>query len=364
MVVDDSAVIRGMITRILESDPAVQVVASAQNGEMALAMYAKHKPDVVILDIEMPVMDGMAALNEMIARWPDAKIVMCSTMTLQNAEISMRALTQGAVDYIPKPTSTSEVNSSDDFRERLITLAKSFGKPHKGPLPERTQRPSLQATADMPERAKFVLPPPGTPITLRPEPASGWRPRILAVGSSTGGPQALFDFFKPLKDLKNIPVVITQHMPATFTAMLAQHIKLHTGLDCVEAEEGMPLKVGRAHLAQGGKHMLVKKNDQGQLVLSLNDGPPENFCKPAVDPMLRSLIPLYARDILTVILTGMGADGMLGCKAVIEAGGFVAAQDQASSIVWGMPGAVAVQGLCSKILPPNELGQWVGKKVL
>jgi len=364
MVVDDSAVIRGMITRILESSPGIQVVASAQNGEIALNQYNKHKPDVVILDIEMPVMDGITALGLLMKTNPDAKVVMCSTLTLQNAEISLRAMELGAVDYIPKPTSTSEINSSAGFHDRIITLVRSFGKMVKGPLPTPARALTVPANPDAPERAKFVLPPPGTPITLRAEPVALWRPRILAVGSSTGGPQALFEFFKPLKDIKNIPVVITQHMPPTFTALLAQHIKMHTGLECVEAAEGMPLLPGRAHLARGGMHMTLQKNPAGQLCLHLDDGPPENFCKPAVDPMLRSLLPHYARDILTVILTGMGADGMLGSKAVVEAGAYVAAQDQASSIVWGMPGAVATQGLCCKVATPRELGAWVAKKVL
>jgi len=363
-VVDDSAVIRGMITRILETSPRNSVVSSVQNGEIAVSSYDRIKPDMVILDIEMPVMDGLTALKLLLEKHPDAKVVMCSTLTQHNAEISLKAMALGAVDYIPKPTSTADLNSSNEFRDKLLALAKSFAKPFDGPLPTRPQRPAQQTPAELPERTKFVLPPPGTAITYRPEPHSTWRPRILAVGSSTGGPQALFEFFKPLKDIKNIPVVITQHMPPTFTAILAQHIKMHTGLDCVEAQEGMPLLPGHAYVAHGGVHMLVKKNDQGQLALTLNDGPPENFCKPAVDPMLRSLIPHYARDILTVILTGMGADGLLGSKAVIEAGGYVVAQDQASSVVWGMPGAVATQGLCCKVLPPYELGAWVAKKVL
>ena len=364
MVVDDSAVIRGMVTRILESDPAITVVASAPNGEVALKLYEQNKPDMVTLDIEMPVMDGLVTLQELIKKYPDAKIVMCSTLTRENAEISLRAMALGAADYIAKPTSTTEVNSSADFREKLLSLARSFARPHAGPAPAKTERPAPRPGVALPERAKFTLPPAGTLVQLRPEPPQSWKPRILAVGSSTGGPQALFEFFSPLKDLRNIPVVLTQHMPPTFTAILAQHIKMHTGLDCVEAAEDMPLKAGRIHLARGGLHMLVRKGDHGSLSLGLNDGPPENFCKPAVDPMLRSLIPLYARDILTVILTGMGADGLNGSRAVVEAGGVVAAQDQASSVVWGMPGAVATQGLCSKVLQPRELGEWVARKVL
>jgi two-component system chemotaxis response regulator CheB len=359
MVVDDSAVIRGMITRILESDPAIKVVASAQNGEVALRLYEDHKPDVVILDIEMPVMDGIAALTELMKRHPDAKVVMCSTLTQQNAEISIRAMELGAVDYVPKPTSTSEINNSSDFHARVRELVRSFGR-------ARPRESAAAAVETKPSAAKsgFSLPGANAQFTLRPAPNPGWRPRVLAIGSSTGGPQALFEFLKPLKGIKDIPIVITQHMPPTFTALLAQHISQQTGVPCVEAQEGLPLLPGRAHLAKGGLHMLIRKNDSGQPVLSLDDGPQENFCKPAVDPMLRSLIPFYGRDILTVILTGMGSDGMLGARAVVDAGGYVYAQDQATSVVWGMPGAVAMAGLCSLVLPIRELGPAVARKVL
>lgn len=365
MVVDDSAVIRGMITRILESDQFIKVVASAQNGQAALTLYEEHKPDVVILDIEMPVMDGITALTELMKRHKNAKVIMCSTLTLENAEISMKAMALGAVDYIPKPTSTSELNNSNDFRARVIELVRAFGKSRPRNADDAIPAPTPSvAKAAGATTAGFVMPGAGASFTKRNEPPSLWKPRILAVGSSTGGPQALFEFFKALKGVKDIPIVITQHMPATFTALLAQHITQQTGVPCVEAAEGMPLLPGRAHLAKGGLHMLVQKNDAGQMVLHLDDGPQENFCKPAVDPMLRSLIPFYSRDILTVILTGMGSDGMLGGKAVVEAGGYVVAQDQASSVVWGMPGAVAMAGLCSAVLPIKEIGGYVARKVL
>jgi len=365
LVVDDSAVIRGMITRIIESDPYIKVIASAPNGEIALRLYDEYKPDVVILDIEMPVMDGMTALTELMKRHKDAKVIMCSTLSLENAEISMKALEIGAVDYIPKPSSSSELNNSADFRARMIELVRSFGKrrPRNADSSIPAPAPSVAKAAGA-ATAGFVMPGAGAAFPKRGEPTALWKPRILAVGSSTGGPQALFEFFKPLKGIKDIPIVITQHMPPTFTALLAQHITQQSGVPCVEAAEGMPLLPGRAHLAKGGLHMLIKKNDAGQMVLHLDDGPQENFCKPAVDPMLRSLIPHYGRDILTVILTGMGSDGMLGGKDVVEAGGYVVAQDQASSVVWGMPGAVAMAGLCSAVLPIKEIGGYVAKRVL
>ncbi len=359
MVVDDSAVIRGMLTRIIESEGGIKVVASAQNGEVALKLYDDFKPDVVIMDIEMPVMDGITALTHLIKKHPKAKVVMCSTLSLENAEISLKAMAIGAVDYIPKPTSTTEINKSSDFRNGIIQLVQSFGK-----TPPATPHRQTEATHKTAPKSHFALPSANATFTLKPAPLPTWKPRILAVGSSTGGPQALFEFFKPLKGIKNIPIVVTQHMPATFTALLAQHITTNTGIDCVEAAEGMPLLPGRIHLAKGGLHMLIKKNDAGAAVLTLNDGAPENFCKPAVDPMLRSLISYYGRDILTVILTGMGSDGMLGAQDITTAGGFVAAQDQASSVVWGMPGAVAMAGLCYTVLPIKEIGAHIAKKVL
>lgn len=364
MVVDDSAVIRGMITRIVESDPYIKVVASAQNGEIAIKYYGEFKPDVVIMDIEMPVMDGITALGHMIKTYPEAKVIMCSTLTLDNAEISLKAMSIGAVDYIPKPTSTTDINKSSDFHNSLVQLIRSFGKPLPPEIEAKINRDTAKPVSSSKTGSGFVLPPSGAKFALRPAPPAGWKPRILAVGSSTGGPQALFEFLKPLKGIKNIPIVITQHMPPTFTALLAQHITTNTGIPCVEATDGMPLLPGRAHLAKGGLHMLLKKSESGAPMLALDDGPAENFCKPAVDPMLRSLIPYYARDILTVILTGMGSDGMLGAQEVINAGGHVAAQDQATSVVWGMPGAAAMAGLCYNVLPIKDLGTHIAQKVL
>lgn len=375
MVVDDSAVIRGMLTRILETDPGIRVVASAPNGEIALQIYTRSKCDVVILDIEMPVMNGMETLPKLLALDKNARVVMCSTLTKENAEISLRAMALGAIDYVPKPTSTSTLNNSTEFRDRLVELVKSAGG--GASLPAQTAPNGIKTVAPIiagnaatstpvirDDAHKSSLLTPNAPLQYRAEPPLSWRPRILAVGSSTGGPQALFEFLKPLKAIKNIPIVITQHMPPTFTKLLAQHISAQTGIDCQEAEENMPVEPGKAYLAQGGKHMLFKKNEMGHIALTLNDGPPENFCKPAVDPMLRSLIPFYGRDILVTILTGMGSDGMHGARAVVDAGGYVYAQDQKTSVVWGMPGAVATAGLCSAILPITELGAHAAKKVL
>ncbi len=181
-------------------------------------------------------------------------------------------------------------------------------------------------------------------------------PRVIAIGSSTGGPQALPEVLGHLAGRVRQPIVITQHMPAAFTLVLANFLERQTRLPTVQAEEGMPVRAGRVHLAPGGRHLLMAE-DNGQVVCRIDDGPAENFCKPAVDPMLRSVVDVYGSRALAVILTGMGQDGLLGCRALVEAGGAVLAQDEASSVVWGMPGAVAKAGLCQAVLPLDRLAE-------
>jgi two-component system chemotaxis response regulator CheB len=186
------------------------------------------------------------------------------------------------------------------------------------------------------------------------------RPDVIAIGSSTGGPQALFEVLAHLKGGVTQPILITQHMPATFTTILAEHITRQCGIVCGEAKDGEAITEGRAYVAPGDYHMLVVSRGNGY-ALSLTKDPPENFCRPAVDPMLRSVVRAYGRKVLTVILTGMGQDGLRGCQEVTAAGGVVIGQDEASSVVWGMPGAVATAGLCSAILPLKEIGPYIRK---
>lgn len=341
--VDDSAVIRGIISRILEKDSDIELVGSAHNGEQGVAMYQDKKPDVTIMDIEMPVMNGLDALKAIIRDDRKAKVIMCSTLTVDNGEITMQAMKIGAIDYVAKPTNAGEAGSSKEFHDRLLFLVKNISGAIKSPVNNaKTSTPSI-FKGD---------------IKLRPLPPLHWKPSVIAVGSSTGGPQALFEFMKALQSIKT-PVVITQHMPATFTTLLARHIKDQAGFDCVEAEQGMTLTAGQAILARGGKHMEFKKNAAGQVVVDISDSQPENFCKPAVDPMMRSLVSHFGGKIMSVILTGMGYDGLKGTEAVVAAGGYCLAQNAETSIVWGMPGAVATNGLCSAVLPLNEMAPWV-----
>lgn len=351
LLVDDSSVIRGIITRILEAEEGISVVGSASNGDMAVSTYKRVKPDVVLLDIEMPVKDGITALGEIMEFDRQAKVIMCSTLTVDNAEITMRAMKIGAMDYIPKPTSNSEINGSDDFKERVVRLVKAIKNPTLRPTRGDGRGTSVVNKTIQGLRSE-------KDVTLRPAPPLHWKPQVIAIGSSTGGPQALFNFMTALKGVQ-LPVVITQHMPPTFTTLLAQHITSQAGFECAEGKDGIILEKGKAVLAPGGHHMGFTKDAEGRVMVKLNEDPPENFCKPAVDPMLRSLMDHYDGRILSVILTGMGSDGQRGVEKLVAAGGYCVAQDQATSVVWGMPGAVANAGLCSAILPLEQMASWV-----
>jgi len=349
MVVDDSAVIRGLITRILDADPGLQVVASVSDGQRAVDRIGKAEIDVIILDIEMPVMDGLTALPKLMKADPEIKILMASTLTMRNADISMKALRLGATDYIPKPTATGDINGRDEFGRVLLDKVRSLGQ-------ARRRRRSISGRSRVPAAAAVTTTKPEQKITLRP--SSRIKPRIIAVGSSTGGPQALFTFLGALTGTVEQPIVVTQHMPPKFTTILAQHIEQTTGSSCVEAVDGQEIEPGKIYVAPGDFHMIAESK-VGSAVLRLTTTPPENFCRPSVDPMLRSLCDIYGGAILTVILTGMGSDGMRGAQSVVEKGGTVIAQDEASSVVWGMPGAVATNGLCSAVLPLDELAPHV-----
>ena len=354
MVVDDSAVVRGLIVRMLESEPGISVVASVGNGEMAISALERQPVDVAVLDIEMPVMDGMTALPKLLKIEPDLQVIMASTLTLRNAEISIRALEAGAADYVPKPSSAREITGTDDFKRELLEKVRGLAARRRGAA-ARPARP-LPPSAGAPPRAPVPLYPPGP---LRLSSAAIEPPDVIAIGSSTGGPQALFAVMASLKaGTVRQPILITQHMPATFTTILADHVSRVSGKECAEGKDGEVVKGGRIYVAPGDFHMVVESRGT-EKVIRLNKNPPENFCRPAVDPMLRSVAAAWGRRVLVVILTGMGSDGLKGGQAVVEKGGAVIAQDEASSVVWGMPGAVANAGICSAVLPLNEIGQFV-----
>ena len=330
MICDDSAVIRGALGRMLESDPQIRVVARVVNGAQAVE-EVRRRPgqiDVVILDIEMPVMDGMTALPELLRADPKLRVIMASTLTMRGAEIAMRALRLGAADYVPKPAASAIAD--DSFRREILAKVKGLARLRRGTpvqvtLGNRPAGPLLRA-------------------------ASAKMPALLAIGSSTGGPQALFTLVQALGTKIPVPVVLTQHMPATFTPILAEHLTRLGGMPCAEARDGEVLLAGRIALAPGDRHLLVD-GTAAAMRCRLTVDPPENYCRPAVDPMLRSASAAAGGRVLVVMLTGMGHDGLAGTKCVIEAGGTALAQDEATSIVWGMPGAIAQAGLCHQVLP-------------
>ena len=363
MVVDDSAVIRGLLTKALEADPAIDVVASVQNGQLAVERVGSDDIDVVVLDIEMPVMDGLKALPLIIAAKPGVQVIMASTLTRQNADISIRALRAGAADYVAKPSSKSDINSADAFRNGLIDKVKALGaaaRAKQGPAATgftaaRRNTPTYARTAQR------VIAPSRGPLELRT--ASDTVPRAIAIGSSTGGPQALLKVLADLPGSTQPPIFITQHMPATFTTLLAEHISRGTSFACTEAQDGEPVRGGHVYLAPGDYHMELVATGASPKI-KLHQGPQENFCRPAVDPMLRSLAAIYGKHLLVIILTGMGADGMKGAEVVVQRGGTVIAQDEASSVVWGMPGAVTNAGLCSAVLPLLEIAPYLRTALL
>jgi len=385
MVVDDSAVIRGFLTRYLEEDPAIKVVSSASNGVMALKNLARTSVDVVVLDIEMPEMDGMTALPKIREQDPTVKVVMASTLTKKNAEISLRALQLGASDYVPKPETLRAVNASLDFRRELVEKVKIYAAQRRReqgiPQPEGLNssgqpraaavRPVAPArTAGSERRAPVVVVARGrrqeVPAAQPETPAKSDRivlrqpslfpPEVLAIGSSTGGPQALMKLLGAMdrKRLSAVPIAIVQHMPPTFTGILAEHLGRVSGLPAVEAADGMPFEKGRIHVAPGDYHMIIER-DNKSAVVRLNQDPPENFCRPAVDPLFRSLARSYAARTLAVVLTGMGHDGLRGARELVAAGATIVAQDEASSVVWGMPGAVATAGLCAAVVSLDDM---------
>jgi two-component system chemotaxis response regulator CheB len=353
MVVDDSVVIRGLISRWIAAEPDMVVAVSLRTGLDAVNQIERVNPDVAVLDIEMPELDGISALPLLLAKKRNLIIIMASTLTRRNAEISFKALSLGASDYIPKPESTREPAAAETFRHDLIQKIRHLGAKVRRAVPASASPP----LAPVLDRAREPRPSPASlahPQLLR-RAFSSQPPRALLIGSSTGGPQALMTLVGEIGAvIDRFPVLITQHMPPTFTTILAEHLARTSHRPAHEAVDGEIVKVGRIYLAPGGRHMRVVR-EGAAVVIALDDGPPVNFCKPAVDPLFTSAIDVWQGSILAVVLTGMGTDGMRGGKEIVAAGGSVIAQDEATSVVWGMPGAAANAGICAAVLPLGQI---------
>jgi two-component system, chemotaxis family, protein-glutamate methylesterase/glutaminase len=351
MLVDDAVVVRGLFARWVEAEPDLEVVATLRTGRDAVNQLERVDPDVVVLDVDMPELDGIAALPLLLEKKRDLVVIMASTLTRRNAEISLRALSLGAADYIPKPGSNREVSASTAFRRDLIEKIRQLGlraKRLRHGIKARIARPAKSAPSIVPATEEIV------PLRLRQMPLTP--PRVLVIGASTGGPQALNRLVVQIDSvIQRAPVLITQHMPPTFTAVLAEHLARVSKFPVREATDGEEVNAGAIYLAPGGKHMRVERRD-GTAVVAIDDGPMVNFCKPAVDPLFTSAAQVWGNRVLALVLTGMGSDGLAGAKEIVAAGGHVIAQDEETSVVWGMPGQVTNAGLCSAVLPLPEIG--------
>ena len=367
LVVDDSVVVRRLVTDALSHDPAIEVIGSAANGRLALAKVAQLAPDLVTMDVEMPIMDGIEAVRELRRAGHRIPIIMFSTLTERGAAATLDALVAGASDYVTKPSNVGSVQQSlAQVADQLVPKIKAMvphptGDPNArgaaapaggAPVAGRAGAPGATGTA-----GSYARPPLEAPakrgVVLRTEPSTHAL-RAVILGSSTGGPEALSRFITGLSAPLPVPLLIVQHMPPVFTRQLAARLDRMGPSTVVEAAGDEELQAGYVYIAAGDKHLELRRAGAGVRTV-LTDGPPVNFCRPSVDVMFKSAVRALAGDLLAVVLTGMGADGRAGCEAVIAAGGTVVVQDEESSVVWGMPGAVATAGFAHRVLPIGDI---------
>jgi len=340
LVVDDAVVVRRMVTDVLSEDPEIEVVGAAANGRIGLQKLTQVNPDLVTLDIEMPEMDGLQTLAALRKTHPTLPVIMFSTLTERGGAATLEALSLGASDYVTKPANVGSVALAQQrIREELIPKVKALirkrahgAEPHAPSMPAPVVRPVM----------------PSLP-RLQPTTAAG-PIEVLAIGVSTGGPNALAAVLPLLPAGFPVPIVLVQHMPPMFTRLLAERLDAQSKVKVVEAAGGEVLQPGVVYVAPGNFHMVVQRRGT-QVVTVLNQLPPENSCRPAVDPLFRSVSQVYGSHTLGVILTGMGQDGLRGSEDIRAAGGSIIAQDEATSVVWGMPGFVVRAGLAERVLP-------------
>jgi two-component system chemotaxis response regulator CheB len=341
LVVDDAVVVRRLVTDVLAADPEIEVAGAAANGRIALAKLGQLAPDLVVLDVEMPELDGLGTLRELRKTWPRLPVVMFSTLTERGAAVTLEALALGASDYVTKPANVGSVVAAQQrVREELVPRIKALCRRGAAAGLAPGAPPAAPARPPAPRPAG----PAAGPVSID----------VVAIGVSTGGPNALAAVVPALAASLPVPVVIVQHMPPVFTRLLAERLTAGGGMPVQEGALGVPLQPGHAYLAPGDWHMVVRRAG-GVPVLGLHQGPPENSCRPAVDVLFRSVVETYGGRALGVILTGMGRDGLRGVEALREAGGLVFAQDEATSVVWGMPGFVVEAGLADRVLPLDRV---------
>ncbi len=357
LIVDDSAVIRGLITKALEQESEIVVAGTAMNGERALSWMRSNSVDVVILDVEMPVMDGLTALQKIQSDFPAVHVIMASGLTSQGAQTTVKALSLGAVGCVAKPQTASAAESIRVLSRELAMMIKAVGSKRSTPV-EKTKK-------DGPVRAvSSSSPPASTAGPLFKNNIKFYKqPEVLVIGTSTGGPKALAELMPQIPVDFPIPILIVQHMPPGFTEILASHIQKDSGRPTVEAKHNEPLEAHKTYVAPGGSHLLIGEKD-GQKVTVINQAPPEHFCRPSVNPLFRSAAEHFGSATLAVMLTGMGEDGIEGSHEVARVGGTIIAQDEASSVVWGMPAAVVMAGLADNVLPLSKIAAEIKSQCL
>ena len=352
MIVDDAIVARRLSALWIDAEPDMTVIACLRTGREAVDQIERHDPDVVILDVDMPELDGIAALPLLLKKKPDLVVIMASALTRRSAEVSLRAISLGAADYVPKPGSAPDASTLAVFQHELIEKIRNLG----GRLLARQGRAGALASRPRPApRPRESVPPQAEAAAFSLRPFAHCPPRALLIGSSTGGPQALTTLLRQLgAAIERAPILMTQHMPPTFTTVLAEHLARSSSRRVLEAVQGEVVGPGSIYVAPGGRHMRVVRGLDGPAI-ALGDDPPINFCRPAVDPLLSSAAAVWGAASLALVLTGMGSDGTRGAAEIVAAGGSVIAQDEATSVVWGMPRSVAQAGLCSAVLPLDRI---------
>jgi two-component system, chemotaxis family, protein-glutamate methylesterase/glutaminase len=346
LVVEDSVVMRKLLCDILSADPKLEVVGTACDGKVALAKFAQLHPDLITLDIEMPVMNGLEALVEIRKVDPNIPVLIFSMLTERGASATIEALSLGASDYVTKPTGVgSQSDATESIRSDLVAKIKT--------LCARSVRKPPSPVGSVPPFPPALV---RAPTLVRP------RIDIVTIGSSTGGPSALVQVLSRIPEDFPVPIVVVQHMPPIFTRRLAERLAAYSKIQVQEGSEGVALRPGQAWIAPGNFHMTVKRSKR-DFHLELNQTPPENSCRPAVDVLFRSVAEAYSANVLAVVMTGMGADGMAGARSVRQAGGEVIIQDEASSVVWGMPGAVHAAGQADAVYPLDQLSAEITHRV-